>query len=73
MGAAVNNAVTFAAEISVEIAVENVMASPWASTVFHYLVRHSVEARGIFVESCRRSAEARGVSAVVRASPWTWT
>ena len=45
---------------------------PWASTVFHYLSRHSVHAREMLVESSRRSTIVRGVSVVVRGTPCTW-
>ena len=43
----------------------------WASTLFHYLSRQSVEARGISAEDRGRYAVVRGISAVVRGTPWT--
>ena len=43
---------------------------PWASTVFRYLPRHSVEAHGMSVEARGVSAVARGVSTVARGMPW---
>ena len=69
---AVGAAVGIAVEIAVDPAVEIAMAVPWASTVFRYLPRHSMEVRGKPVEARGRPAVARRVSAVVLGTPWTW-
>ena len=68
---AVGAAVEIAVDLAVEIAVELYWLVLWSSTVFCHLPRQCVEARRMSVEAHGKPTVARGVSAIVRGTPWT--